>query len=223
MAYQSMTGSGIGTLLRQISEQRANVPFVAPSAQVGTPLRNMVQQPIYSNEAPGTQRVVSIKPEATTPEEQGVGPVGVTGATSFRNTPASPVSPVAPASSAITGATSFSNRPVPMPVPTPRPTGMSAPAAKASSTPSASRIGTYILGPTNTPIPSSGSGTSGKATVYKQTGSTVAHPTPGPTPTKNPSSNLPAVNFNQQQSLATKIINAMKQSPYQYLSGLLRK
>lgn len=63
-AYPSGGGSNIGTLLRLIQEdQNKSIAATPPSADPASPLRGVIQQPIEAPEAPGSERVISIRPE----------------------------------------------------------------------------------------------------------------------------------------------------------------
>lgn len=66
MAYQNITGAGIGNLLRMIKEEKTNSPIVPANAQPGSLQRGAVQKPVYGPESPGTERVVSLQPEDVT-------------------------------------------------------------------------------------------------------------------------------------------------------------
>jgi len=62
--YQNEIGGSIGALLRKIQEERERMPhMVAPGAEAGAPMREMVTSPLQQVEAPETARVVSIRPE----------------------------------------------------------------------------------------------------------------------------------------------------------------
>ncbi len=97
--------NNIGTLLRMIQEdQNKNLAALNPSAEPSSPIRGLVQQPLTAPEAPGTSRVVSIRPEGT-PSVQGeatpsvVAPVAPTPGIA----PTAPIAPVAPGVSPMGG------------------------------------------------------------------------------------------------------------------------
>ncbi len=122
--YPTLGGNNIGTLLRMIQEDQ-NKNLVAPGVEVGSPIRGMVQQPLMSNEAPGSNRVISVRPEGVTPmgpEMAGVAPVA-------------PVAPMVSAPSSPMGASDMGSSPV----------------APRVSTPSMPSIGTSIKASTSAP------------------------------------------------------------------------
>lgn len=83
----SEIGGSIGALLRKIQEERERMPhMVAPGAEAGAPMREMVTEPLKQVEAPETARVVSIRPELG-PAAAGAGPQVVP--------PVAPVAPIA--------------------------------------------------------------------------------------------------------------------------------
>jgi hypothetical protein len=94
-AYQSLNAGGdIGALLRLIQEEKANSILAAPPAtETGSPIREVVSDPIVSPESPGSTRVASLRPEGAVTstdavgQSQGLGLGQVVG----------PVAPVAPA------------------------------------------------------------------------------------------------------------------------------
>lgn len=65
MIYPGLYSGAIGSLLRQIQEQKSQSPIIPPGAEVSTPARDIVEQPNQSIESPGTQRVISQRPEAS--------------------------------------------------------------------------------------------------------------------------------------------------------------
>ena len=88
--YPGLTGANsIGTLLRMIREQKSESPMVAAETEPNTPMREMIDQPYYGPESPGTNRMVSLRPEQPQPGEMGeasmtpmrsrVGPIGIGG------------------------------------------------------------------------------------------------------------------------------------------------
>lgn len=63
-AYQSSAGGGIGSLLRQIQEDKTTNPAaVLPGDQPSAALRGTVQTPVLKPESPGTTRTVSLPGE----------------------------------------------------------------------------------------------------------------------------------------------------------------
>lgn len=73
--YQNQ-GNSIGTLLRLIQEEKAsNQANVMPGADPSSPIRQTVTEPIRTPESPGSERVVSIRPESAIQQ----GPSGVVG------------------------------------------------------------------------------------------------------------------------------------------------
>ncbi len=83
-------GSSIGSLLRFIQEQKSQSPIIPPKSESGSPIRNVVQQPLSGSEGQGTSKVVSIRPEGTltpsgqpieqgTPQSSRVGPISIGG------------------------------------------------------------------------------------------------------------------------------------------------
>lgn len=70
--YISNASGTIGTLLRQIQEEKSESPVLKlPQTTPGSPIREVTQQPIFQPEAPDTNRAVSIRPE-TAPSEMGM-------------------------------------------------------------------------------------------------------------------------------------------------------
>lgn len=65
MIYPGLYSGAIGSLLRQIQEQKSQSPIIPPGSEVSTAPREIVEQPNQSLESPGTQRMVSIRPEAS--------------------------------------------------------------------------------------------------------------------------------------------------------------
>jgi hypothetical protein len=75
-------GNNIGTLLRLIQEdQNKNIASLPPSADPNSPIRGVVQGPLMSNEAPGSNRVVSVRPEGVTAQGPEATPGQVVGPT----------------------------------------------------------------------------------------------------------------------------------------------
>lgn len=72
-------GNSIGTLLRLIQEEKAqSQAIVNPGDDPSSPIRQTVTEPIRSPESPGSERVVSIRPESAIqsgPEGSVMGPV----------------------------------------------------------------------------------------------------------------------------------------------------
>lgn len=89
--YLNSAGNSIGSLLRFIQEQKSTSPIVPPRSEPGSPIRNVVQEPLKGSEGQGTSKVVSIRPEGTltpsgqpieqgTPQSSRVGPISIGGA-----------------------------------------------------------------------------------------------------------------------------------------------
>lgn len=89
--YLNQAGNSIGSLLRFIQEQKSQSPIVPPKSESGSPIRNVVQQPLSGEEGKGTSKVVSIRPEGTltpsgqpieqgTPQSSRIGPISIGGA-----------------------------------------------------------------------------------------------------------------------------------------------
>lgn len=96
--YLNQNGNSIGSLLRFIQEQKSVSPINPQSSEVGSPLRDIVQEPLKGSEGMGTNRVVSIRPEGTLtpsgqPIEQGapqssrIGPISIGGQGDVTQTP----------------------------------------------------------------------------------------------------------------------------------------
>lgn len=63
-AYQSAGGSNIGSLLRMIQEDKQNSPLaIPPTAEQGSPIRNLVQGPLSQVESPESAHVFATRPE----------------------------------------------------------------------------------------------------------------------------------------------------------------
>ena len=173
MIYPTTIGGDIGSLLRLIQEEKARqFGMGRPGAAPGEQVREIVQQPLMAPEAPGTARVVGIKPEAVVgpqtpvsptapvPQRMAVGPVRVGGVPAGQVirplAPQPRIEAAAPGVSAPSGP-SEPSRPsepsgpsgpsAPAPVPTPR----------RAVTPSPPSLGTKIVSqparPTPTPAP----------------------------------------------------------------------
>jgi hypothetical protein len=95
MAYQgSSIGGDIGSLLRMIQEEKASSVLAQPPAsEPSTPVREVVQEPLQSPEAPGSQRVVSTRPEMAEP----LAPIAPSTSPDTMPQTETPVSPIAPA------------------------------------------------------------------------------------------------------------------------------
>lgn len=114
--YSGGAGSNIGTLLRLIQEEKSsNLAALPPAADPNSPIRGTIQQPIKTPESPGSDRVVSLRPEGVIQSGPAAAPV------------VAPVAPVAP---------------VPTPVPTPTAPRASAPSATSSNSSPAPRPAT---------------------------------------------------------------------------------
>lgn len=101
MDYQPKTGSTIGNLLRMIQEDKSAGPLAAePSAEPGSPIRELIQQPVFQAESPDSSRVASIRPEIEAQGEAGgvVSPVSPQPLEGAGNViaPARPVAPGSP-------------------------------------------------------------------------------------------------------------------------------
>lgn len=91
MIYPGLYSGAIGTLLRQIQEQKSSSPIVPAATETSSPIRAGVQEPLQAPESPGTSRVVSVRPEASnvagagspvgsvTPTRSSVGPISIGG------------------------------------------------------------------------------------------------------------------------------------------------
>lgn len=95
--YQNAAGSGvIGTLLRQIQEDRQTNPAAIPPANdPNSPMRELVQQPLQQVESPDSSRVAQIRPETPGVAVQPGQPGGVVPAPNVVP-PAAPIAPVTP-------------------------------------------------------------------------------------------------------------------------------
>lgn len=89
-SYLNSNGNSIGSLLRFIQEQKSQSPIVPQGAEVGSPLRDVVQEPLKGSEGQGTSKVVSLRPEGTlteggeaikqgTPQSSRIGPISIGG------------------------------------------------------------------------------------------------------------------------------------------------
>lgn len=98
--YQSGSSGGIGSLLRQIQEEKANNPaFVPPASDVGSPIRDTVVEPLKGPNDPGSGLAASLKPEiGATPQVAPPSPEG--GPLAFPQVPKPPVAPTDPMVSA---------------------------------------------------------------------------------------------------------------------------
>lgn len=65
MIYPGLYSGAIGSLLRQIQEQKSQSPIIPPGSEVSTAPREIVEQPNQTIESPGTERVISVRPEAS--------------------------------------------------------------------------------------------------------------------------------------------------------------
>ncbi len=109
--YQNAAGSGIiGTLLRQIQEDRQTNPAaIPPGNDPNSPIRNLVQQPLQQVESPDSSRIAQVRPETPGVAVQPGQPGGVVPAPSVISpvTPVAPVTPSAPAPNATPGGSSI--------------------------------------------------------------------------------------------------------------------
>lgn len=65
--YPQSSQSNIGTLLRLIQEDKnQSMAATPPSAEPGSPIRGVVQQPLQAPNDPNSARVVSLRPEGAT-------------------------------------------------------------------------------------------------------------------------------------------------------------
>lgn len=89
-SYLNQNGNSIGSLLRFIQEQKSQSPVTSQSAEVGSPIRDVVQEPLKGSEGMGTSKVVSLRPEGTltpsgqpieqgTPQSSRIGPISIGG------------------------------------------------------------------------------------------------------------------------------------------------
>jgi hypothetical protein len=171
MAYGNLGGTSIGALLRMIQEEKATQPPIPPSAEVGSPMRGVIQQPIQLPESPGTTHVVSVKPEATpSPSNQ----------------------PMASPARAL-GGPGLNPPPVPTPVPTPARPQQNTPATAnlaKSSTPSVAKVSAPSIAtkiaPSTTYGPAVPNGFQ-YAPSSRMGQSSVGTPLPTPTPKGGPS------------------------------------
>lgn len=113
--YQNAAGSGIiGTLLRQIQEDRQTNPAAIPPANdPNSPIRNLVQQPLQQVESPDSSRIAQVRPETPGVAVQPGQPGGVVPDPNVV-APAAPIAPVmpsAPAPSATPGGSSIPGTP----------------------------------------------------------------------------------------------------------------
>ena len=113
--YQNAAGSGIiGTLLRQIQEDRQTNPAAIPPANdPNSPIRNLVQQPLQQVESPDSSRIAQIRPETPGVAVQPGQPGGVVPAPNVvaPAAPIAPVTPSAPAPSVTPGGSSIPGTP----------------------------------------------------------------------------------------------------------------
>ncbi len=71
MIYPGAQAGGIGNLLRLIQEEKTRgLGGQLPSAQMGSPVREVTQQPLMGVEAPGSARRISLRPEEPLPTMQ---------------------------------------------------------------------------------------------------------------------------------------------------------
>lgn len=228
MIYPTL-GGGIGALLRMIQEEKSQSPLMPPSADVGSPIRGVVQGPIKSPESPGSSRMVSIRPEAAISPENPVQPD--TGA------------PVAPAG--LPPVSPVASRPIPTPVPTPAPP-RSSPASPQFQAPSpaparvtapslATKItpatGVTIRGPEPRRMPYGFSGPEGVPQPSRAGAMVIAPPNPIPTatpapgqprqfyPTPTPTPTPKQAPQPSQSNLFNQLATIIKKSPWQYLFG----
>ena len=76
--YPKITGGSLGQLLRAIQESREQSPAAIPQAsEVGSPIRAMGTPPTVGVESPGSERVISVKPEGNiAPGSETISPDG---------------------------------------------------------------------------------------------------------------------------------------------------
>lgn len=89
-SYVNQAGNSLGSLLRFIQEQKSQSPIIPAKSEVGSPVRDTVQEPLSGSEGFGSSKVVSIRPEGTltpgglsqnaTPQSSRVGPISIGGA-----------------------------------------------------------------------------------------------------------------------------------------------
>ncbi len=135
--YPSGQGT-IGALLRTIQEDQSTGPLAnLPGNQVGSPVREMVQGPVMQTEAPGSARVIAVRPESpalsggqdTTSEGLPAIPDVTPGAVAPA---AAPIAPVAPQPGVARPALASQSAPAPSSAPS----GPSAPSSAPASQPS---------------------------------------------------------------------------------------
>jgi len=97
-SYLNQNGNSIGSLLRFIQEQKSQSPINPQSSEVGSPIRDVVQEPLSGSEGKGTSKVVSLRPEGTltpsgqeakdaTPQSSRIGPISIGGQGDVTQTP----------------------------------------------------------------------------------------------------------------------------------------
>lgn len=110
--YQNAAGSGIiGTLLRQIQEERQTNPAAIPPANdPNSPIRNLVQQPLQQVESPDSSRIAQVRPETPGVAVQPGQPGGVVPAPNVVP-PVTPIAPLTPTANAAPGGGSIPGTP----------------------------------------------------------------------------------------------------------------
>lgn len=206
-------GGNIGTLLRLIQEEQANnMAAIPPSADVASPIRAAIQQPLKSPESVGTSRIVSGKPEAVTPIE--TTPQVVAPTEPVMPTPVSPsapsiASPSAPSAPSVSNSnpSPASSAPRATPVSTPSP----APQAKGVTVSGGTVRGTSTSKPVYAP-----------ASIYstKITSTPVSRPNAVPVGTQT----RPSVNINRpSQPISPKDIRPTITPTLENIKGILHK
>lgn len=176
--YPSGAGGTIGSLLRAIQEERETGPLAnLPGNQPSSPIRGLVQGPVFQPEAPSSARVIAVRPETT--------PVATPGED------LSDIIPPVPAETPITPEISTPQLSVPAPV-APRQTTPSAqPAAPrpsaASSAPSTHSPAPAPSAPASRPAPQAVSLATtirpSSAPAPSRVTSAPSQPAPKPSPT----------------------------------------
>jgi len=168
--YQMQSGGALGSLLRKIQEEKELMPHrIPPSAEVVSPLRQMIAEPLKAPEAVGAAHVVGMKPEVSPVSPMGPGGIAPTPV----GTPVPPVAPrivapVAPATptpSAPSGFAAPAATPAPTPTPAPSVRGVSvqgpslATQITPTNTPSSRYVPRLIVPGFAAPTPTPGAGT----------------------------------------------------------------
>lgn len=157
--YPSGGGSNIGTLLRLIQEdQNKSIAATPPAAEADSPLRGVIQGPLKAPESPGSERVISLRPEGVTQSGPQAG--------------VSPVAPVAPGGGAVAGGVVAPIRPTPVFAPQASGQPNSAPSSPSPVSNSSAVLGSSVasrpsLGTTIRPSTVTGQASSARYTPAK--------------------------------------------------------